>query len=322
MQGIIMDIMIDSILAGEGRAPEIILIAEGFADRSDARRAVKAVGHGISRELTTDEAPDWFATAPTADMILVELDRGDSVAEQALQAASRHSTATGVPLIIASPLEALDRAFRAANGPQVTWLCAPQMADRLTACAMTLDRPPMLNDVNAEVDPQRLRRLADEVSRIARALSSLSSTEDPVQSYAAQAVSDVQIGFRAQPALFEDRVTMPSSEEVRKIIRLRRLRDRFFDPALFADPAWDMLLDLLAARIEHGRVAVSSLCIAAAVPPTTALRWIKAMTDHALFERCADPEDGRRIFIQLSDKAMHGMGRYFEAAKKAGGVLI
>ncbi len=317
-----MDILIDSILPGEGSPPKIILIAEGFADRSNARQALAAAGLGISKELTTEEAADWFAEAPRADMIFVELDQGDERAEQALQAASRHSVVANVPLIISTPLDTLDRMYRSAAGPKVTWLCSPALSDRLAACAMTFNQTPMLNDVTSEVDPQRLRRLADEVSRIARALSSLSETDGPDQGYAAQALSDVGIGFRAQPALFDEPVTMPSSEDIRKMIRLRRLRDRYFDPSLFADPAWDMLLDLLAARIERSRVAVSSLCIAAAVPPTTALRWIKAMTDHALFERCADPEDGRRIFIQLSDKAMHGMGRYFEAVKKAGGMLI
>jgi predicted transcriptional regulator len=63
---------------------------------------------------------------------------------------------------------------------------------------------------------------------------------------------------------------------------------------LFADPAWDMLLDLLQAEIAQHRVPVSSLCIAAAVPATTALRWIKTMTDVGLFKRRADPHDGRR----------------------------
>ena len=65
---------------------------------------------------------------------------------------------------------------------------------------------------------------------------------------------------------------------VRDFIRARRLRDQFFGDGLFADPAWDILLDLTAARIERRPVAVSSLCIAAAVPATTALRWIKHLT--------------------------------------------
>jgi DNA-binding MarR family transcriptional regulator len=60
-------------------------------------------------------------------------------------------------------------------------------------------------------------------------------------------------------------------------------------------------------------VAVSSLCIAAAVPATTALRWIKTMTDTGLFERHADPRDGRRIFMALSPRAAQAMERYFAA---------
>src|SRR3546814_4614981 len=64
-----------------------------------------------------------------------------------------------------------------------------------------------------------------------------------------------------------------------------------------------MLLDLMAAHLSGQRVSVSSLCIAAAVPATTALRWIRALTAHGLFLRQADPSDGRRVFIALSDKA-------------------
>jgi DNA-binding MarR family transcriptional regulator len=72
-----------------------------------------------------------------------------------------------------------------------------------------------------------------------------------------------------------------------------------------------MLLDLLAAEIAQHRVPVSSLCIAAAVPATTALRWIKTMTDNKLFVRRADPHDGRRVFIELAPTASTAMRRYF-----------
>ena len=59
-----------------------------------------------------------------------------------------------------------------------------------------------------------------------------------------------------------------------------------------------MLLDLMAARLENIQVSVSSLCIAASVPPTTALRWIKTMTEEKIFERHADEKDGRRDFYR------------------------
>jgi hypothetical protein len=95
------------------------------------------------------------------------------------------------------------------------------------------------------------------------------------------------------------------------MIRHRQLRARFFDGELFADPAWDMLLDLTAARAEHTRVSVTSLCIASGVPPTTALRWISQMTQAGLLERVEDESDRRRAFIALSAPAADGMARYF-----------
>ena len=107
-----------------------------------------------------------------------------------------------------------------------------------------------------------------------------------------------------------------SLDTVRQVIRARRLRARFFDEELFADPAWDMLLDLLQAEIAQHRVPVSSLCIAAAVPATTALRWIKTMTDAGLFKRRADPHDGRRVFVELAPPASEAMRRYFREVGK------
>ena len=98
---------------------------------------------------------------------------------------------------------------------------------------------------------------------------------------------------------------------VRRIIRNRQLRSKFFDEDFFADPVWDMLLDLTAARAEHKRVSVTSLCIAAGVPPTTALRWINVLVDSGLAERSNDDTDRRRIFVALTDSAADAMARYF-----------
>jgi DNA-binding MarR family transcriptional regulator len=104
---------------------------------------------------------------------------------------------------------------------------------------------------------------------------------------------------------------LPDPRLIRRIIRQRQLRARYFDSDLFGDPAWDMLLDLTAARAEHTRVSVTSLCIASGVPPTTALRWIGQMTEMGLFDRIEDEADRRRAFVALSDKAADLMARYF-----------
>ena len=76
------------------------------------------------------------------------------------------------------------------------------------------------------------------------------------------------------------------------------------------------MLDLFAARLEKQKVAVSSLCIAAAVPATTALRWIKTLTDIGILVRAADPQDGRRVYIELAPKAAAGMEAYLRAAQR------
>jgi DNA-binding MarR family transcriptional regulator len=76
-----------------------------------------------------------------------------------------------------------------------------------------------------------------------------------------------------------------------------------------------MLLDLMAARVEGHKVAVASLCIAAAVPPTTALRWIRTLCDQGLFLRISDPEDGRRVFIELAEETAAMMEAYLKAAQ-------
>jgi DNA-binding MarR family transcriptional regulator len=106
--------------------------------------------------------------------------------------------------------------------------------------------------------------------------------------------------------------TAGRAKMVRKLLRKRRQRDNHFGGDIFADPAWDMLLDLYAAHYERNSVSVSSLCIAAAVPATTALRWIKMMTDTGQFLRHADTEDGRRIFIRISEEARAKMDAYFD----------
>ena len=102
-----------------------------------------------------------------------------------------------------------------------------------------------------------------------------------------------------------------SEREVRALIRLRRNRDRFFDAEIFADPAWDILLELYAAELGQLRVSVTSLCAAAAVPPTTALRWINQLEERRLISRRPDPTDARRHFIELTYKGIEGMNAYF-----------
>lgn len=99
---------------------------------------------------------------------------------------------------------------------------------------------------------------------------------------------------------------------VREMIDARRTRDRHFGDSLFGEPAWDILLALYAAELAQMRVTTSQLCLGAAVPATTALRWIGNLDEAGLLERRNDPFDGRRVFVNLTDKARETFRSYFE----------
>lgn len=82
---------------------------------------------------------------------------------------------------------------------------------------------------------------------------------------------------------------------------------------LCADPVWDMLLDLYSARLRGKRIGVTSLCLAAHVPPTTALRHIAILVERDYIIRSRDPDDARRILVQLTDKARLMLDRCLDA---------
>lgn len=100
---------------------------------------------------------------------------------------------------------------------------------------------------------------------------------------------------------------------IKEILRTRAMRAKFFKAELFADPAWDMLLDLYRAHCDEHRVSVSSICLASGVPSTTALRWLSVLEEDGLIARRPDPFDGRRSFVRLTPKAIEAVEAYFAA---------
>lgn len=103
---------------------------------------------------------------------------------------------------------------------------------------------------------------------------------------------------------------------IAEILRARSMRAKFFKAELFADPAWDMLLDLYRAELDQYRVSVTSLCTASGVPTSTALRWLRALEEEGLITRRQDPLDGRRSFVALTSAAVAAMDSYFTAVRQ------
>lgn len=226
--------------------------------------------------------------------------------------------ASGASLILATSLATLDEVFSIFDRASPQILVEPSRSELLVAVGRAMPAVPQgrLQEMS-ERDRTSLLRLSEQVETIARELDRISN----LKTKGAEKLSDFKRDFRpasSQPIALASPVNqgapcgLPDPKYVRQMIAARQARARFFDPELFADPAWDMLLDLTAAHSENAKVSVTSLCIAAGVPATTALRWLKQMVESGIFERVADSADRRRAFIELSDQSLDAMARYFQ----------
>lgn len=290
--------------------PQVLIVADPGAVGEAARQAAVLVGASVVGSLDWRGASEGIDTLQGADLVIIATQGASDVhLEALLPELDRLARSTPVRIVVAMTEVQIDLVASLLWGQHVDPLCEPTIAQWVAAIGVAIAplRRDRLRDP-ARDDHDRLHRLREELTRIADLLSRLAA-DDP----SSDAVADRSISYAGPPA-----TTSITAADIRKIIRARRLRDAQFAAGLFEDPAWDILLDLYAAHLEGARVSVSSLCIAAAVAPTTALRWIARLSDSGLLERHPDPSDRRRAYLGLSDNARDRMTRYFAALTQNG----
>ena len=111
--------------------------------------------------------------------------------------------------------------------------------------------------------------------------------------------------------------SVPLIETARELYRERRLRAQHFPGRLFAEPMWDMLLDLYIADGDRRRITVTSVGIGADIPATTALRHLQRLQDQGLVERLSHPRDARSTYVRLTAQAITAMENYLADIAKA-----
>jgi len=282
-------------------APPILIGASSDAAMARAVLTIEAAGHRIGDTVMLDSALERVGQQIAATAIWLEFDRDcGPPMDDVLDYLCKGVTDGRFAAVVSSTPELIDPISARIDEGRIELIVDADEAGRAAALAIATAQAGMrqrLSDVASDQSAARLRQLSDEVSRIAATLARLSSGPGAVAP-----IIDSPLKADAPEV---------SVETVRTVIRARRLRARYFSEELFADPAWDMLLDLLQAEIAHLRVPVSSLCIAATVPATTALRWLKTMVSEGLFVRRADPHDGRRVFVELAPETSRALRSYF-----------
>lgn len=106
-----------------------------------------------------------------------------------------------------------------------------------------------------------------------------------------------------------DRLTV-----ARLALRTQRLLSGSLGHDLYSTPAWDMLLDLYI-REDRGPMSLTSLSGASPAPARTSLRMIDRLVRRGLLVRTRDPDDGRRINVELSLAASTVLDQLFDALR-------
>ena len=280
-------------------APSVLLFGDEPQRRDLLADAIARVGGQVVASGPLSVACERLDQRAASVVVDIGTDEGDALDDILDRVNGLRTIGGRLSALVFTPADLIDIVVARIDDPGVAILVDADATERDAALSELVIAPLAGVTEDGEADNRRrLAQLSEEVGRIARALAALSGdpAPAPVEAAAAPLVSHGPL--------------------VRTILRLRRMRGQHFEPALFADPAWDILLDLASARIEMRTVAVSSLCIAAAVPATTALRWITQMTEQALLVRRPDQHDGRRVFIDLSEGAAFAMEAYLGAAQR------
>lgn len=91
------------------------------------------------------------------------------------------------------------------------------------------------------------------------------------------------------------------------LYRMRASRVDRLGVAAFAEPGWDLLLDLYISRAANRSLSVTAACIGSRASAATAIRYLGMLCEAGLLERRPDEHDSRRSFVRLTDRGWHRM---------------
>ncbi len=278
-------------LAADAQVPAVLVVDHESQSVAHCTRMLDELGYPNHGAGSTRQALELLAHDPCIQILLVDVDLpamgGLALIEEARVRAGDRRPIAAV-MVTAKP--SVEIAVRGLHLEAVDMLAKPFGMDAYSTAMRRAMR--YIATRRAAVAETGVTGFGEQLARLVAALE----------------------GKRDGPSYDGESSDKDIASTLRSIIGSRALRNRFFPTEMFADPAWDILLDLTRADLEKQPVSVSSVCIAASVPMSTALRWVRQMTDAGLLRRWTDPKDRRRDLIALTDSTATNMKEYLGAA--------
>lgn len=100
-------------------------------------------------------------------------------------------------------------------------------------------------------------------------------------------------------------------QRARQEFRFLQKRNAILGSDLFSDPAWDILLLLYSSLPEREFLIIREFSTMAAIPVTTALRWVSILENRGLVARRGDQNDRRAVNVSITERGCDLMARSF-----------
>lgn len=112
-----------------------------------------------------------------------------------------------------------------------------------------------------------------------------------------------------------------AATQIRALIATRRLWHHGFELG-DSDPAWALLMELLASRLEGEVTTVDVLRLATGLKQPTAARWIGRLQARGLIARGPHGHDERHLLVTLTDEGEDKLRTYLAAALRLSPWLV
>lgn len=218
------------------------LAAAIYADGADRRQAIaedaRAAGLRLGEVASVASLAD-SEVRPLADVMVLDCPQADAATLAALARLDVRAARAGAQLMVSTGMDALDAVFGCLDQSRAQVLVDPTRGERVIALGRALVMLPGMRVRELSHDDRlTLLRLTEQVSEIAARLDRLSAGlprevgafrfESPTRDYRGEAEPPGEDS--ARKLMRSPRPPLPDPRLVRRIIRQRRMRERYFAP--------------------------------------------------------------------------------------------